>query len=315
MLESLGRTSEAIDAFETAVSKDDDSLRRIIALTALSRCYLESGDFARAADIGDRAAALIDERKLVGTSEGLKLAVTVAAAHYERGDINHARRICERALSNADELRSPEAQAAAFWNTSIMESRQGNYEAALSLARKALGLLESADDSRTHTRLEITYGILHLSSEPPMPAEALSILSRAEEDGLTSAISAADRGRIHVGKARAYLLLGELNLAERTARSALEETRGVSPLLNVEALLILGQALSAAGRREEAVSTFRQVSDQLTPMSDETHVGQLWFELGALLDQHDLIREAAYAFRSAGSTAGLRRPHSSSAAH
>ncbi|MGA8845222.1 MAG: helix-turn-helix transcriptional regulator [Nocardioides sp.] len=310
-LEAVGRPAEATDTLEHIVESDQDPLRLIRAFTALSRCYRECSDYARAADVGDRAIRLIDQRDLEGTAEGLKLAVTVAAAHFERGDTHHAVRVCQRALVCAESLGSPEARAAAYWNTAIMESRQGRIGAALPLASKALALLEAVEDSRSQTRLRVQLGLLHLRSEPPHAQEALALLSQADQDGQHSDINAADRARIKVGTARALFMVGNLADAERAARVALEESSGVSVLLESEALLLHGEIASARDEGEVAVTHLRMAASRLTTLGSEHTVdhgvAQLWFELGALLDHHGLFRESALAYRSAGSTTGLRR--------
>lgn len=313
-LEAAGRPADALEALELIVERDEDPLRLIRAFTALSRCYQESSDYSRAADVGDRASVLIDQRELEGTAEGLKLAVTVAAAHFERGDTNHAVRVCQRALVCAEALGSPEARAAAYWNTAIMESRQGRIEAALPLASKALSLLEAAEDSRSQTRLRVQLGLLHLRSEPPLAQEALAILGQADRDGQVSGINAADRARIKVGTARALFLVGDLADAVVAARSALQESAGVSALLESEALLLQGEISGARGQGEEAVTHLRMAASRLGTLGSEHGVAQLWFELGALLDHHGLFREAAYAYRSAGTTTGLGRVPSLAAA-
>lgn len=307
-LEAVGSVTEAIDAYEAIVSLDPDPLRLIQAFTSLSRCYGESSDYSRAADIGDRARQLVDQQQLEGTAEGLKLAVTVAAAHFERGDANHAVRLCERALAAADKIDSPEARAAAYWNTSIMESRQGRIDAALPLAAKALAILESAEDSRSLTRLRIQLGLLHLRSDPPQPRDALDILAQADGDGVASEINFADRSRIKVGIARAQFLVGDLDEADRAAESALAQSGADSRLLTAEALILRGQIASARREAERAVPLFRQATEVLTDLGEIRGVAQLWFEVGALLDEHGLYQEAARAYRAAGTTTGLTRP-------
>ena len=305
--EAVGPRADAIDLFEHIVADDTDVLRLLKAYTALSRCYRDSTDYARAADIGERALAVLGQEQLDSSAEGLQLTVTVASAHFERGDVNHAVRICERALDQAESLDSPEARAAAYWNTSIMESRQGRVDAALPLAEKALSLLEVAEDSRSQTRLRIQLGVLHLQSDPPLPLEALKILDRAEIDGRVSGINEADRARIQMGQARAHFLLGALLEAADILNSILGvETE--SSILGVEARLLQGEIAGVHGRTDEAVAHLRAACEQLAEYDGDHGVAQLWFELGACLDEHGLYREAAQAYRSAGATTGLSRP-------
>lgn len=306
-LEASGGRAEAIDAFEKIVEEDTDVLRLLKAFTALSRCYRESTDYARASDIGARAVAALGQDQLDSSAEGLQLAVTVAAAHFERGDINHAVRVCQRALAQAESLDSPEARAAAYWNTSIMESRQGRVEAALPMAEKALSLLESAEDSRSQTRLRVQLGVLHLQSDPPLPHEALAILTRAEADGRVSGINDADRARIQVALARAHFMLNDLVLAGTIVDAVLRSGSAASMLIEVEALLLRAQIAGVHARSDDAVADLRDACVKLSTLGGDHGVAQLWFELGACLDEHGLYREAAHAYRSAGQTTGLTR--------
>lgn|GEM_PF-648856 len=306
-LEANDNQDAAIEALEAVVSGDTDALRLLSAFTALSRCYREAGDFGRAADIGDRAAALVDRGQLEGTADGIRLAVTVAAAHYERGDTSHAVRVCQRAVQQSEQLDSPAARAAAYWNTSVMESRQGRIDAALPLAEKALALLEVAEDARSQTRLRIQLGLLHLRTSPPEPEQALALLIRAQTEGQVSDINAFDRARIQIGLARAHFLIGDLVEAATLIEVAALTCADASELLAVEALVLRGQVAAAQGRSDAAVACFREGSARLAEVEDEHGVGQLWFELGAFLDELGLYRESAAAYRSAGATTGLSR--------
>lgn len=312
-LEAVGRVTEALDRYEAIVAGDADPMRLIQAFTSLSRCYSETNDYARAADVGERAAAIVGRAQLDGTAEGLKLAVTVAAAHFERGDANHAVRLCERALLGADAIDSPEARAAAYWNTSIMESRQGRVDSALPLAAKALSILEVAEDARSQTRLRVQLGLLNLRSDPPRPEEALEILRRADRDGASSELNAADRSRIKIGIARAQYLLDDVALAEESVHAALEEVGESSSLLEAEALILRGQIAVTRGHGDDATASYRAAASRLSTLGGDRGVASLWFDLGSLLSEQHLYEEAAHAFRAAGSTTGLgstgtRRP-------
>ena len=304
-LESLGRPDEALLAYEAVVEDDDEPLRLISALTALSRLYRESGDLGRAVDIGDRALALVEPHALDASAEGIKLTVTVAAAHFQRGDVNHALRLCQATMASADRLDSPQARAAVYWNTSVMESRNGRVEAALPLAEKALALLEAAEDARNQTRLRIQLGLLHLRSDPPLPQEALTALRQATRDAETTDLAAADRARIAVGLARAHLMLDELDEAALAVRDAHRESASSSPFLAVQAQVLDGQIALATGRRDAALETFRAAAVQLETVQDSAQeIAQLWFDLGAILDSEGQYREASQAFKAASALSG-----------
>ena len=85
-LEAIGDLDAAILALEERADAGPFDLAWLEAMTALSRCYRESGDLVAAIEVGDRAAGYIAKHELGGLSEAVALTLTVAAAHFERGD-------------------------------------------------------------------------------------------------------------------------------------------------------------------------------------------------------------------------------------
>ena len=53
---------------------------------ALSRCYRESGDFAKAVEVGEMILEHLADTPLDTSDEAVQMAVTLAAAYFERGD-------------------------------------------------------------------------------------------------------------------------------------------------------------------------------------------------------------------------------------
>ena len=177
-LESAGDLDHAIGALEELVAAPAGGLDWLVSAIALSRCYRESGDLARAIDTGENAMSRLEEYDLAGSDEAVQLAVTLAAAHFERGDVAHAVRLCHRAIEQAEGLDSPRAKASAYWNASVMESNQGRVEAAVSLAQKAIRLLELDTDNRNLARLRTQLGWTQLRLDPPALEDAEANLAR-----------------------------------------------------------------------------------------------------------------------------------------
>ncbi|MDO9398166.1 MAG: tetratricopeptide repeat protein, partial [Herbiconiux sp.] len=304
-LESTGQLTQAIKTFEDLLSVSTDALFRIRALLALSRCYREEGDLARACEIGERAAVLVSAAELEGSAEGIQLAVTVAAAHFERGDVNHALRMCERAIESAERLESPTARASAYWNSSIVHQRQGNVADAIPLAHRAVVLLEQTHDARSMARLRGQLGLLQLQMVPPQVDEALANLERARIDMEFNDASPIDLGRNKLGRARCRLLLGDGEEAEQLAEDCFAATRETNLMLSAEALFILGQVAATRGDRERAVAHFRRALVVLDGVGADREAAQLWFELANLLQEYGAIDDAIEAFRRAGASTGL----------
>ncbi|MDN5895509.1 MAG: helix-turn-helix domain-containing protein, partial [Nocardioides sp.] len=110
-LEALGETDDAIIELESLVGDGVAGLTRIKAGIALSRAYRESGDFSRAIETGERILTQVEAAGLDSCDEAVQLAVTVAAAHFERGDAGHAVRTCRAAITKAEVLGSSRARA------------------------------------------------------------------------------------------------------------------------------------------------------------------------------------------------------------
>ncbi len=304
-LETTGRLTSAIKTFEDVVALSGDALFRIRALLALSRCYREEGDLARACEIGERAAELVSAADLHGSAEGVQLAVTVAAAHFERGDVNHALRMCERAVESAERLESPLARASAYWNSSAMYQRQGNLTNALPLAQKAVVLLEQTHDARSMARLRTQLGLLQLAMDPPEVEGAALNFEQARVEMLHNDASPFDHGRNDLGRARCRLLIGDAEEAERLAEDCFEAVREHNLMLSAQALCVLGQVAATRDDIDTAVARFRRALLVLDGVGAEREAAQLWFELANLLQEYGAIDDAIEAFRKAGASTGL----------
>jgi transcriptional regulator with XRE-family HTH domain len=304
-LEANGDLDAAILALEERVGAEPFDLAWLEAMTALSRCYRESGDLVAAVEVGDRAAGYIAEHQLDGLSEAVALTLTVAAAHFERGDVAHASRLCQRALAQADEHGSAESKAAAYWNASVMESKAGHPEVALDLASKALGIFEAGEDGRNLARLRTQVGILQLRMDPPEPRSALAVLTQAQAElGLSSA-SRADRADNLLAQARAHFLLEHHERTDELIAATLEEAGGRTPLVAADARLLQGQVLAGHGAVGEAARAYREAILLLSGVGADRGAAQTWFELGGLLDGLGDQAGALDAFRRAAASTGL----------
>ncbi len=304
-LESTGDLTTAIKTFEDLLALSTDALFRIRALLALSRCYREEGDLTRACEIGERAAALVSAADLEGSAEGVQLAVTVAAAHFERGDTNFALRMCERAVESAERLESPTARASAYWNSSIVHQRQGNITDALPLAQKAVVLLEQTHDARSMARLRSQLGLLQLAMDPPEVEGASLNLERARQEMEFNEASPSDFGRNELGRARCRLLIGDAEEAERLAEDCFESVRESNLMLSAQALTVMGQVAASRHDIDRAVGHFRRALVVLDGAGADREAAQLWFELANLLREYGAVDEAMEAFRRAGVSTGL----------
>ena len=223
--EALGRLDDAILKLEKLTAQPPADLSWLKGLIALSRCYREVGDLTMAVEVGERATATIEEQGLNGVSEAVQLTLTVAAAYFERGDTGHAVRLCKTAILQAEELQSPKARGSAYWNASVMASRQGAVREALALARKAILFFEQDSDARNLARLRTQLAILQLRLDPPEAVEAKANLEHATRELDWTSASPMDKAENQLALARANLILGDVRTASDQATSSLEMAR------------------------------------------------------------------------------------------
>lgn len=307
--EAHGNLDDAIMELEDLLSRETDVTSKTRASIALSRCYREGGDFARAIATGETCLDTLRALDLDGSDDAVQLAVTVAAAHFTQGDIGHAVRLGRRAIERAEEAGSAVARASAYWNASIMESRRGATEAALPLAQKALQLFDSADSNRNLARLRSQLGIFQLRLDPPDVASAQENLDSAAVELEWSGASPVDRGRNNVALAQTKLMTGHPQEALAQAESVLTEVRQLAPLLAAGALTVMGQAELEIGNQQEAIANYREAVGILTGVGSDRTAAESWFELGVLLDEVGLRDEARDAFRSSAASTGMVALH------
>lgn len=304
--EALGHTDEAIVELENLLTSGITGLMRIKVGTALSRVYRESGELGRAVSTGEHILSELEESGLDSCDEAIQLAVTVAAAHFERGDTAHAVRICLSALDKAEAIGSPTARASAYWNASAMQARRGEIRDAVPLAERALALLSEGSDARNLGRLRTELGRLQLALDPPDVEEAQHNLEKAAEELAWSSASPVDRVWTHLGLARARFLRGDLVRSRELTTTVQFLSEGGAPLAEAEAKTIEGQCHAAEGNLESATQSYQQAILLLSSIGADRGAAQLWFDLADLLDQVGATDAARDAYKRAAASTGLR---------
>ena len=305
-LEALGRLDDAILELEALIGHTASDLLRVRAGIALSRAYRESGDLTKAIDAGEGIVARLVGTPLEQTDESVQLAVTIAAAYFERGDAGHAVRVCRTAVAKAEALGSATARASAYWNASVMEANRGAVGDAVALAKRALALLGEGRDARNLARLRTQVGTMQLRLDPPEVAEAERNLERAAEDLAWSSASPVDVAHNDLARARARFLRGELEAAAELSHQVLAAIGEQAPLVRGEALSLAGQVLMAQGEVTRAVSYFQQAVVAMTGAGADRSAAQQWFEVADLLDSVGRTDAARDAYRNAAASAGVR---------
>ncbi len=310
-LEALGELDEALTAWDGLLAEDPRGQHALTCGIALSRCHRESGDLGRAISVGEDLMRGLEGLGLDGGDEAVQLSVTVAAAYFQRGDVHYAVRLCKQAIVTAEATGSARARASAYWNASVMELEQGLVAAAVPLAEKALALLGEGREDRNLARLRSQLGIMQMQLDPPALAEASRNLHDAEAAMSGSSASVVDIVRNRIAIARAQLMGGDHEVAAQTAHESYLATKEVAPALAADALALEGQAAAAEGDNVRAGALYKEAVLILTGVGADRDAGQLWLELGGLLESVGDVEASRDAYRSAAAAAGLHARYGS----
>jgi len=306
-LEVSGDLAGAIAVLEEITAEPSPDAQWVRSLIALSRCYRDSGQFAKAVEVGENASGVIEEFGLAGLTESIQLTVTVSAAYQRMGDLETARATCERALRAADKYDSPIAKASAYWNAAAIETAaNGATRGALEMTSKALALFELSEDNRNLAKLRAQVATLQLAQDPPDAAAALETLANADAELTWSGASAWEVALLHITRGRAHHCVGDNEAALRDIEKGLEIAPDEAPFLTATAASVRGQIAASEGRIDEARSHYRQAIHLLSAAGSDREVAQLWFSLAHHLAEVGDTDGALEAFRSAGVSTGLR---------
>jgi transcriptional regulator with XRE-family HTH domain len=305
-LEALGETDEAILAFEELLDEKVGGLTRARAGIALSRSYRESGDLGRAIETGEAILAQLEDLGLGRSDEAVQLAVTVAAAYFERGDAAHAVRVCRAAIAKAETLDSPTGRASAYWNASVMQSHRGQIADAVPLAERALALLSEGKDARNLARLRAELGRLQLALDPPALEESLRNLEQAASELTWTSAAPVEKAWIQLGLAEAHFLSGDLTGTRDLTANVLALAEGDGPLVVAQAKSLQGQTYALEGDVAQAAALYQEAIHLLSAVGADRGAAQLWFDLAEQLDHIGMADAARDAYRRAAASTGLR---------
>ncbi|WP_460792690.1 helix-turn-helix domain-containing protein [Nocardioides maradonensis] len=306
-LEATGDLNGAILVLEGLAGDPTPDSEWLKSLIALARCYRDSGEFAKAIDVGKRTEVTIAELEIGGLTEAIQLTVTIASAHEGLGNMDEAMRTCMRALGQAEKFNSPIAKASAYWNaSSIRAAMEGATPATIDLAKKALALFELGQDNRNLAKLKVQVANLHLQADPADVSAALEMLEGAERELDWSDASAWDRSVLHIVRGRAHAALGDFAAVSDDVARAREVAPLRAPMLHAVTFSLEGRVAMADGRIEQARDLFRKAALELTAVGADREAAELWFELANLLTEAGDVQAAVDAFRSAGASSGFR---------
>jgi tetratricopeptide (TPR) repeat protein len=209
-----------------------------------------------------------------------------------------AREDIERALELAEALSDDETVAHVHFQAALVADRYGQWNRARSHSERAKELYEAADDPINVGRLLTNLGIFTFQLGDHETA------IRYLKDAFRIALemnSTADGAQAVASLAQVHLRTGDPVLAEKQARHALELLDGRDDLLDEvgSTQLVLGRALLAQERLEEAEAAFREGASTLDQISSASHRAAAWTAQGDLALHRGDDRSAGALYRQA----------------
>ena len=268
------------------------------ASEALTRCYRELGDLDMAVQAGEEALRGASDLGLEGTDEYVRLGSTVLSAYHTRGDRARSQILARELVQLADQLGSPLARGAAYWNASVIAESRGELAQALSLADRALAMFGESDDARNLARLRLSLVWLTLQGDEANPAKALEMLDAIRSQVEANA-GAVDVGYMHHHRAYALFKLGRLDEA-RDVLTDLIATAGEENQLNTaQARLLLAAIHREAGDQDAALEQAKAAAAIIDSMRAHRHAAAAWRELGDLYRDLGRSEDALNAYDNA----------------
>ena len=218
--------------------------------------------------------------------------------YRRRRDFEAAREDVERALELAESLNDKRTAADVYFQASIIADREGHWVLARAYAERAKAAYEDiADRNNLGRLLNNLGGINFLLGHQD---EALTLL----KDSVRIALEVGnDDEAAHAvnGIAQIHLRTGEVTRAEEQARYALQllDDR-VDEMHEIgNAQLVLGRALLAQDRLDEAEEAFKAGEAAYDQMSSVSHRADAWLAQGDLAAKRGDDRTAAKLYRRA----------------
>ena len=218
--------------------------------------------------------------------------------YRRRRDFEAAREDVERALELAESLNDTRTTADVYFQASIIADREGRWVLARSYAERAKAAYEElADRSNLGRLMNNLGGINFLLGHPD---EALALLKDAVRIALEVGNDAEAAHAVN-GIAQVHLRTGEEKLAEEQARYALKLLADrVDEMHEIgNAQLVLGRALLAQDRLDEAEDALSAGEAAYDQMSSGSHRADAWIAQGDLAARRGDDRTAAKLYRRA----------------
>ena len=291
-LEVLTKARELVDQEQL------DDVLRAEALFKLGVARTKLGSTHVAISLLTEAHKLLERLPLAADTMRAQVLGFRCVCYQRVGDIEAAREDAERAVELSEQLGDPRVIGASYMQASLVADREGRFILARTYAEKARAKYEEAEDQFQLGKVLNNLGLCHalLGKHD----EALASLKNSYKIFLELGDNENSGGAI-ASIASLYLETGEPVKAEEQARYALEliGEESVDPERGGEVLLVLGSALLAQGKLDEAEEVLQEVKSLFESLRATSNQSRTCMALGDLARARGNADEAAHLYRHA----------------
>ncbi|MEX0172217.1 helix-turn-helix domain-containing protein [Streptomyces sp. LMG1-1-1.1] len=306
-LESLDRLDEATDGHEEFLGDaEPGSLPWADRAVGLVRCYLAGRDLFSAAELGERALAVYEERGLLWADEATRLALLLAEVRAQQGDRDDVGALLDRIGRAAATRSTPRARAEGYADAARHAHEQGRFREAHALSTRALALFTETDRALDAANLRALTGVLLAESRPDRLGEAVRLLDEARTD-LLGHDAPSDLSRCELALAGLLVRADDPARGRLLAQATLDRAPEAHGTQRAHAHIVLAEASYADEDHSGAATALAAATDLLAalPTGDE-HATRCWHR-AALLHQklgspEDAMHAYDQALRAAGHT-------------
>jgi transcriptional regulator with XRE-family HTH domain len=279
----------------------------LVLLNLQCRLYREMGDINYSITIGEQALEEVQRLGLKGTEDEIRLASSLVASYWERGDWARANQLAREVVERAEVHGSPRSRGSAYWNASIAASAVGGVSLALELADRAIAMFSEGEDERMTARLRTDVAKMMLRHGPSDLSPAHNLLTKAHAM-LTEVGVQTDLASCETELARYHLATGKPETALQYADRALGRLADWDATEMAKARLMRAYALKALGSPEQSLELCREVMRALREHGRYRQHMAVCREAAELLVRLGEPDEAIDAYRLLADCGGARVP-------
>jgi len=274
---------------------------RAEVLYRIGCCRTKLSQVANAVELFTLALTLCDRTHVPCDRLRVEILEWRSRCYQRQRDLEAARSDVERALELAGRLGDRHSTAHVYFQASLVAERTKQWLLARYYAEEARAIYEQVGDRANLARmLNNLGGINFLLGDAKLAVENLKAAFAVALD----AGSELDAAQAVSSLAQVHLRNGDLARAEEQARHALERLEGRDDFRDEigNCRLLLGKALLAQGREEEADASFAAAEEDFSNLGSSSHSAAAWMAQAELAAQRGDSDRAVELYRRAAET-------------